>query len=360
MRAAITQESTTGADPLRRLAAEGWLAALLPREDGGAGRSVTEVAAALADAFTARGDGGLALAWAGHTLGCALPIARLGADAQRRRLLPGLAAGATLGAWAHHEVGVVGEALGLRTYARRTPQGWVLDGRKVQVVNAGRADLFLVTAITDPGRGPAGVSAFLVARGAAGLGVRGEAGPAAAALGEVSLTEVHVPEDMILGAPGDGLGRAFRLVQRWERGLAAAPWLGLLRAGLAHAAAQARTQVRLGAPLARSQAHRARLADAAIRLALCERVQARAASLLDGGDLDLDPAGDLELASGRLFLGESIAWLARELARLGEPATLAADHPSARLAADVAAAGLVGVPQEVLRSIVAAALTGLG
>lgn len=362
MRDITTHDRPGGDGPLGRLATDGWLAALLPREHGGAGRPAAEVAAEIADAFAAGGDGGLALAWAGHTLGCALPLARLGGEALRRRLLPGLATGAALGAWAHHEVARAGDPLGLQTHARRGPQGWILDGRKVRVVNAARADLLLITAITDPARGPAGVSAFVVERGAAGLVTPPSAGdgPPAAAVGEVVLGGCHVPEDSIVGAPGEGLTRVARLVQRLERGLAAAPWLGLLRGGLVGATSHARGHVRLGAPLAGSQAHRARLADVAIRLALCERVQARAAALLDRDELASGPAGELELASGRLFLGESIVWLARELASLGEPAALAADHPAARLAAAAAAAGLVGVPHEVLRSIVAAALTGLG
>lgn len=347
-------------DPLRRLAADGWLAAPLPPEQGGAGRHAAAIAVALADAFAGSGDGGLALAWAGHTLGCALPIARLGRDDLRRGLLPGLAGGSTIGAWAHHEVARAGDPLGLAARAQRTPRGWVLDGRKVRVVNAARADLFVVTAITDASRGPAGVSAFVVERGD-GLVTPASAGqgPADAAIGDLALDHVHVPEDRILGAPGEGLGGALRLVQRWERGLAAAPWIGLLRAALARAAAHARTHVRFGAPLASSQAHRARLADAAIRLALCERVLARGARLLDrGGGLDAD--GDLALARGRLFLGESIASLARELASLVEPDSLAGDHPSARLAGDAASAGLLGAPLDVLRAIVAGALTGLG
>lgn len=339
-----------------RMGEAGLLGALFPREHGGGAWSAIEFAQAMIGLGEGSGDGGLALAWAAHTLGCGVPIWLEGHVEQRRRHLPGLCSGATLGAWAHGERGVAGDPVGVQTRATRQAGGWLLAGRKTWVVNAPHADLFVVTALTDPARGRGGVSAFVVERDAPGLFVEPRietAGVRTVGIAELVLDGCAVPEDSLLGAEGEGL-RAWRAVQRWERGCLLAPWLGLARAALAQAVAHARAHVQFGASLADSQSARARLADMKIRLDLCERLQLRAAWQLEGGDRH----AERDLVVARLFAGESLAWIAGEAARLCAP--LRFEHALERLSRDARFAGLLGVGDDVLRSILAGAMLGLG
>ena len=325
----------------RRLGEEGLLGAVLPREFGGGGRPAAELVEAMIGFGEGSGDAGLALAWAAHTLGCALPIARLGSAAQRRRHLPGLASGERVGSWAHAERPIAGDPVGVQARAIRTADGWLLAGRKIAVVHAAHADLFVVSAVTEPSQGRRGISTFLVERSAPGLFVapgRATAGARTAAIGELVLDRCPVPEDSLLGSAGEGLRLTWRLVQRWERACGPAAWLGLSRAALARATDQARGQVRFGAPLAGSQVVRGRLADLKIRVELGER----------------------ELVSARLFLADSVAVIARELAGLAGPPAAEPEPAIERLARDAPFAGLLGVEVDVLRSILAGAVLGLG
>lgn len=344
---------------LRRLGDEGLLGCVLPREFGGGGRSAGELVAAMIGFGEGSGDAGLALAWAAHTLGCALPIARLGTAEQRRRHLPGLASGERVGGWAHAERPTAGDPVGVQTTATRTADGWLLSGRKIGVVHAAHADVFVVSAVTAPARQRRGISTFLVERGAPGLYVapRGEpAGARTAAIGELVLDRCPVPEDSLLGPEGEGLRLTWRLVQRWERGCAAAAWLGLSRAALARAVALVRGRVRHGAPLAGSQVVRGRLAELKIRVELCERLLARGARLLDEEDADAEQ----ELVGARLFLADSVALIARELASLDGPLAGEPEPAIERLARDAPFSELLGVHVDVLRSILAGAVLGLG
>lgn len=331
----------------RRLGAAGLLGLAVPREYGGAGATAQALCAAMAGFGAGGSDAGLALAWAAHTLGCMAPIARLGSEAQRRRHLPGLCTGERLGGWAHED------DPDAPTRASRRAGGWRLDGRKVRVVNAPVAGLFVITAITGETR-----SAFLVERDAPGLSIGprlATSGMRTATISQIVLEGCEVDEQALLGSEGAGVASC-RLVQRWERGCMLAPWLGLLRGALACSVTQARARREYGVLLAQSQSLRARLADLRIRLELCERLLARAAWQLDhqGEDADRD------LAVARLFVGEGVQIIVREAAEICAPQALELGHPLERLARDLPLVGLLGVRDDVLRSIIAGSLLGLG
>lgn len=357
--AARERASCPDAGVFRRLGAAGLLGAVWPRAYGGAGGSAQGLCAAAIELGEGSGDAGLVLAWAAHTLACGAPIWQLGEHSQRQRHLPGLAAGTRIGAFAHEERPLAGDPIGVQTRALRRGGGFVLRGRKTWVVNAPIADIFVVTAVTDPGLGAAGISSFVVERGAPGLSVCPRiamSGVPTAAIADVVLDHCEVGRESLLGGEGGGLLRTCRVVRRWERGLGLAPWLGLLRGAVSHSLAHAREFVRLGAPLADSQALRARLADMRIRLALCEQLQARSAWQLDQGDL----ASERDLAVARLFLGESVAAIVRDAASICAPQALELTHPIARLGRDAPFAGRLGVEPDLLRSIIAGSLLGLG
>ncbi|MEZ4428244.1 MAG: acyl-CoA dehydrogenase [Nannocystaceae bacterium] len=338
------RDGVTDPAPLRELAALGLLAAPAPGEAAALCEAMIELGAG-------SGDAGLALAWAAHTLGCALPIARLADPRLRARLLPRLEAGALVGAWAHRD------AVGSVTRARRGVGGYVLEGRKAWVVNGPIADVLLVTAITDDDRDE--LSAFVVERGAPGLccGPRlAVAGARTCGIAELRLEGVHASEDSMIGAPGDGRALVLPLVHRWQRGCQLAPWLGLLQAAVADVTRRARAPGERARPRAASQSTPARVADMRLQLALCERMLARGAWQLDHHEAD----AERDLVAARLFVGDAIEALAREAQRLCAPGSCAPGDPLERLARDAPFADLLGHDRDTLRSILAGALLGLG
>ncbi len=350
------RESRWDAGLFRRMGEAGLLGATVPVADGGAGLG----AAALSQLFEGFGEGGLdaglSLSWAKHTLGCAMPLAWFGDAAQRASYLPALCRGESLGALAHAEAPAAGDPVGLRARALRRGGGFVLHGAKTWVVNAAVADLFLVTAATEPERGKEGVSAFLIERATPGLVV----GPALQTLGmrgagvaTLTLGDCYVPASQLLGAESTGLTGTYARIQRWERALLGAAWVGATRALLGRAVAHARERHELGRPLAQSQAIRARLVEMKIRLELGSRLSARAAWLLERAP---DKA-DREAASARLFIARSAAETTSDaLSIFG----VEGDAMAERLHRDAMVFERLDGGADRLRSVLAGALLGLG
>jgi alkylation response protein AidB-like acyl-CoA dehydrogenase len=232
----------------------------------------------------------------------------------------------------------------------------VLHGVKTQVVNGPVADLFVITALTEPERGKEGISAFLVETGTPGLhlGPKLETfGMRSAPMADLHLEDCYVPEEQLMGPAAAGLTQIVRRVHRWERALSGSHWVGAQRALLDLCVAHARKHHEFGRSLKQSQALRSRLADAAIRLDLCRRLQARSAWLLDG------PAArsDRDIASARLFLGRTVVQTTADALRVFG----AEGHPVAqRMHRDATAFELLDGGTDQLRAVIAGSLLDLG
>lgn len=354
--AARDRERCWAPELFRSMGAAGLLGATLPAAFGGAGRSAVALVGLMAGFAEGSGDAGLALAWAAHTLGCAAPLAALGSEAQRERWLPGLARGEVVGALAHAELSSA--PTGVCTIAARASRGrWIVRGSKAWVVNGPVADLFVVTAVTDPAAGERGVSAFLVRRATQGLTLGRRLDAGTAAVGELVLDDCELTDADLLGAEGGGLTAVIRLVRSGLRACQFAPWLGFMRLLVDHSALHLREHQRHGRPLSHSQTARALLADMQIRVELSRRMLAHAAWQLDNpGD-----AAGRAVATSALFLAESVEFVARGALQLHGAAGLSRDTPVGRLGrdAEVAANLLVDSP-DVLRAVIAGSLLGLG
>jgi hypothetical protein len=357
--AARDREARWDGDLFRRMGAAGLFRAGLPLGYGGSDLRARPVHDLLVGFGEGSGDPGLALAWSAHVSGAMLPILRFGSEAQRRRYLPALGRGERIGAFAHREPATEADPIGVRTRAERRGGRFLLRGTKTWVVNGAVADVLVVTAITDPRQTTRAVSAFLVDKDAPGIRVERRletAGMRTATVAEIAFEDCEVPEESLLGAEGAGLAQTLRLVLRWQRGSALAPWVGLMRALLDRSVAHARERFQLERTLAASQAIRAVLADMKIRYELSLRLAARSAFQLEQGDA----AADRDLAVAALYLTESAAQIARQAAEIQGTEGLEAGSLTARLCRDAAALGALGEEPALLRSVIAGSLLGLG
>lgn len=298
--------------------------------------------AAALRAIGAAGDAGLALAWASHVVGACLPLARLGTPAHTA-LLDALVAGRRVGAFAHAEPPDDGG-----TRAILEGDRWTLSGRKVAVVNAGVADVLVVTAAT----GPDAVSAFLVPGYAPGVRVRRRDTPGlrTAVVGDIELRGVVVHTSARLGEEGAALREVVAPALRWGRACRYAAWAGLLRALLDD------TVDRVRAPdaraLAADQEVRAALADARIRVELLDRLLARSAARV----AEVGAAAERDVAVGALFATDALADVVRVLVRVQGGAALEAGSLAERACRDAVSFAALTEPREALRSAVADAL----
>src|SRR5258708_6050065 len=143
-----------------RLGALGLLGVMVPERWGGAGMDAVSYALALEEISRACASLGVIMS-VQSSLVCA-PLVMSGTDAQRARWLPGLAAGELVGCFGLSEPEAGSDAAAQRTAAVKSGAGWVLNGTKNFITNAPAADVMLVAAKTDPGKGTKGISIFIL------------------------------------------------------------------------------------------------------------------------------------------------------------------------------------------------------
>src|SRR5437660_1340320 len=186
-----------------------------------------------------------------------------GDDEQKQRYLPRLASGEWLCAYALTESGSGSDSAAMRTSARRDGGGYVINGSKRFITNAGVAQLYTVFAKTDPDAGHAGISAFVVEADTPGfevarveqkMGIRGST------TGELVFDECRVPAENLLGGEGEGFKIAMRILDRSRPGVAA-QGLGIAQGATDYALEYAKTRETMGKPIGQHQLIQAKLAD---------------------------------------------------------------------------------------------------
>ncbi|MET7475870.1 acyl-CoA dehydrogenase family protein [Streptomyces sp. NPDC005648] len=233
------------------------------------------------------------------------PVLELGSEEQKRAWLTPLTGPDTpMTALATTEPAAGSDAASITTTARRGEGGYLLNGQKAWISNAGEAELYVVFAKTDPTRRSRGVSAFLLRKDTEGVSF-GEPmkkmGQRAIVCREIFLQDAFVPEEHRLGAEGQGFRGLMRTfdISRTVLGAAAT---GVARAAYEYARDYARERHQFGRPIIEHQAVAFRLADMRTRVEQSRLMTWRAARRLDAG---LDATA--EAAMAKLTASETAA-----------------------------------------------------
>jgi alkylation response protein AidB-like acyl-CoA dehydrogenase len=243
---------------LLRAGQAGIAGALIPERFGGLGGDVTTIMLIAAEVARQESFGGVLGAHYG--IG-SLPLILFGTDAQRERYLPDIASARCIAAFALTEPGAGSDALGIRTKATRLSDGsFVLNGQKQFITNAGIANLYTVFAKLE-----GQFTAFLVPADAQGLSVGSlekKLGMHGSPTASLSLEDVHIPADHLLGEVGKGHRIALNCLNigRLKQGFGG---LGGSREALHLGATYATTRKQFGEPIARFGIIRKKLADIA-------------------------------------------------------------------------------------------------
>ncbi|NLZ42010.1 MAG: acyl-CoA dehydrogenase [Comamonadaceae bacterium] len=267
---------------VRRLGAAGHLRHCVPAAYGGASDTLESRALVVCRETLARHDALADFAFAMQGLGSA-PIALAGSEATRRELLPRVARGEAIAAFALSEPGAGSDVAALQCAARADGDAWVLDGEKTWISNGGIADLYCVFARSAGAgeRGTRGISAFVVHAGTPGLEIAERIEVIAPhPLARLRFANCRVPATQMLGAPGEGFKLAMRTLDIFRASVAAAA-LGLARRALDEALAWARTRPMIGGRLADLQLTQAALGDMATAIDAAALLTYRAAWLRD-------------------------------------------------------------------------------
>lgn len=282
----------------------------------------------------------------------ATPIVLAGDEAARERWVDPAVAGRAMGAFAMTEAEAGSDVASMATTARRDGDGWVIDGEKSFISNAGIADFYTVFAQTNPGAGSKGIACFVVPGDTEGLVFAGaQVLSSPHPLGEIRFQGCRVPSGACLAGPGDGfkLGLATLDLLRATVGAAAC---GMAARALEEATEHALDRRQFGEPLAEFQLVREKLARMATELAAARLLVYRAAWTKDGGAERVT----VESAMAKAHATEAAQRIVDEAVQILGGRGVLASHPVDRLYRSIRALRIYEGTTEIQRLVIAGQL----
>ena len=268
-------------DQLRRLGELGCCGMMIPEEWGGAGMDMLSYALMIEEVARVCASTAVIL---GVTNGVAgAPLLKHGTDAQRKKYLPRLARGETIGAFCLTEPQAGSDAAAIQTRAEKRGDCYVISGAKAWVSNAGIAGVYLVFAKTDPSAAARGVTAFIVEPTFPGFRIaryEEKMGLHLSRSAEIAFDNCHVPAENRLGEEGQGLKIALEALDGGRVGIGAQA-TGLAQAALEASVKYAKQRKTFGKPIAEYQAIQWMLADMATEIEAARALTHYAAHVRD-------------------------------------------------------------------------------
>jgi len=292
----------------KQFAELGWLALPIAEAHGGLGGGAVEVGL-LMEAF---GRGLVSEPYLSTVVIGASLISECGTDAQKQALLPDIADGSLVLAFAHSERQARFDLADVRTTAKKTPNGWHLDGNKTAVLDGNAAGQIIVSARVDDGSGkPGKLCLFLVPQGTRGLASRDYPRLGGGRACNLELSGVQLPADALLGDGGDALPAIEAVIDRAMAALGAEA-VGIMQTLLDQTLEYTKIRKQFGRPLSANQVIRHRLADMAMQCDEARSMALRAALMADA-----EPIARSRAASGaKAKIGKCARFVAEQSVQL--------------------------------------------
>jgi hypothetical protein len=261
----------------------GYLGAPISEEYGG--RSLDYVSYALIVEQVGRVDSSARTVVSVQTSLVAGSIERWGTEEQKREWLPRLCSGEALGCFALTEPDAGSDPASMRTRAKKTDSGWTITGNKMWISMGNVAELALVFAQTDPEKKHKGLACFMVPTSTDGYSsqeIHGKLGLRSSDTAEISLDEVEVPDDALLGEVGDGFKIAMSSLDNGRYSVAAG-CVGICDGCVDASVAYAKERKQFGVPIASFQLVQELIADMIVKRDAARLLVYRAGELKDRG-----------------------------------------------------------------------------
>ena len=271
------------AEAIRKLAGLGFMGISIPKEYGGAG--LDSISYTLIIEELAKACASSAIIVAVHNSVCAYPIHLLGTEEQKQKYLIPLAQGKKLGAFALTEPNAGSDPASLETTAEQRGKHYLLNGTKIFITSGSTSDIVIVMASTDRSKRGRGITSFIVEKGFKGFSVgkkEEKLGIRASDTCELIFENCAVPEENVLGNPGEGLTSALTTLDTGRIGVAAQA-LGVAQGAMEESIKYCNERKQFGKPLADFQAIQWMIADMATEIAAARMLVHRAAWLKDQG-----------------------------------------------------------------------------
>jgi butyryl-CoA dehydrogenase len=342
-------------DLVRKIADQGYLGAIVPREYGGAG--LDYITYGILAEEIGRGCSAMRTVISVQTSLVCSTILKWGTEEQKQRYLPLLCSGEWLGCFGLTEPDTGSDAANQKTRAKLQDDGsWVINGGKMWISLGNHAKLALIFAQTDPEKGHKGLACFLVETDQDGFQpqeIHGKMGLQASDTAEIGLIDVVAGPDSMLGSVGDGFKVAMTALDSGRYSVAAG-CVGLCEASLEASVRYAKERIQFGKPIASYQLVQEMLADMKVKTDAARLLVYRAGTLKDAGK-----PSTTETSIAKYFATEAACWCADRAIQVHGGSGYVDDHPVERYYRDARVTTLYEGTSQIQKLIIGRSLTGI-
>jgi alkylation response protein AidB-like acyl-CoA dehydrogenase len=337
-----------------KIADQNYLGAIVPQEYGGAG--LDYITYALVVEEIGRHDSAMRTVISVQTSLVCSSILRWGSEEQKQRYLPKLCSGEWLGCFGLTEPDTGSDAANQKTRARKTDNGWVLNGSKMWISLGNHAKVALIFAQTDPEKKHRGLACFLVPTDTPGFSsqeIHGKMGLHGSDTASLALDDVEVPDDAMMGGIGDGFKIAMSALDSGRYSVAAG-CVGVCQGSLDLSVAYSKEREQFGRPIASFQLVQAMIADMRVQTDAARLLVYRAGFLKDAGR-----PSTTETSIAKLYATEAAQNCSHLAIQVHGGSGYVDDHPVERYFRDVRVTTLYEGTSQIQKLIIGRAETGI-
>jgi len=287
-----------------------------------------------------------------QTMGPGLTIQRWGTEEQKKRYVPKLVSGESLGCFAMTEPNTGSDVASMLTEATPTQGGYLLNGQKTWISQAQVADIGLIYAYTDRSKKHRGMTCFVVdMKGTEGVTtspIEEKFGLFCAPTGEIFFQDAFVPEDCVLGEVNAGFKICMSMLDGTRRSCAARA-VGVGKASLDEAARYSKERTQFGEPISSFQMVQSDLVQMYVEHEAARLLVCRAAASRDAGNM----RNTLEVSTAKYFAAEAAVHAANTAMKIFGSYGFSTEYPVARLLRDAKSFQIVEGTTNIQRMIIA-------
>ncbi len=339
---------------VKKIADQGYLGAIVPREYGGAG--LDYISYGLVVEEIGRGCSSVRTVISVQTSLVCSAILKWGTEEQKQHYLPKLCSGEWLGCFGLTEPDTGSDAAKQRTRAKKTGTGWVINGAKMWISMGNYAKVALIFAQTDPELGHRGLACFMVDTDQPGYQastIEHKMGLHASDTASIALEDVEVSDDQMLGEIGDGFKVAMSSLDSGRYSVAAG-CVGICQGCVEESVKYAKEREQFGKPIASFQLVQAMIADMVLKTDASRMLVYRAGFLKDKGR-----PNTLETSVAKLHATEAAVECSNTAIQVHGGAGYVDDHPVERYFRDVRVTTLYEGTSQIQKLIIGRAMTGI-
>jgi butyryl-CoA dehydrogenase len=349
--AEIDEQERFPLETVQKMAKLGIMGIPFPVEYGGAGGDNQIYSMAVEELSRVCGTTGVVVS--AHTSLCGAPIYEFGTPAQKEKYLTKIASGEWVGAFGLTEPNAGTDAASQQTMAVLEGDNYILNGSKIFITNASRADLFIIFAMTDKSQGTRGISAFIVERTFSGFSVGKEErkmGIRGSATCELIFDNCVVPKENLLGKEGKGFGIAMKTLDGGRIGIAAQA-LGIAQGAIDETVKYVKERKQFGKPIGKFQNTQFQMADLETKVQ-ASRLLVRSAAFKKDKGLPYS----VDAAMAKLFAAETAMEVTTKAVQFHGGYGYTRDYPVERMMRDAKITEIYEGTSEVQRMVISSNL----